>query len=73
MQPHNVISAFAGTTDRRDRKRRRVGGQNRIVMQYSFEIAKKRALDGQVLNDRLDHQVAFGECSQLHLAHTTRQ
>ena len=46
-----------GFRDSRDRQRRRVGRQDRVVRQERFKALKQRLLDGQVFDNRLDDEI----------------
>ena len=47
--------------DGRDRQRRGVGRQRGRGRDHRLEFLEQRALDGQVLDHRLDHEVAAGQ------------
>ena len=48
-----------------DRERRGVGREDRVAPRQSVELREERLFDGEVLDDRLDDEVAVGEVLEL--------
>src|SRR3990172_6905822 len=57
--------AGRGGSDRGHGKRGGVRGEDRVGADESVELAKEQALRLQLLDDRLDHEVAAGEVAEL--------
>ena len=48
-----------------DRKRRGVGREDRSGLGDAVEFGEERRLHGEILDDRLDHQIAVGEVAEV--------
>ena len=48
-----------------DRQRRGVGGEDRVGLDDRVEFGEQRLLDGEVLDDALDHEVGERELGQI--------
>ncbi|KFF32578.1 hypothetical protein G039_0334180 [Pseudomonas aeruginosa VRFPA01] len=65
MQAGDPSGITAGRGDGGDRQRRGVAGENRLVVEHLFQLAEQRLLGAQVLDNRLDHQLAGAEDPQV--------
>ena len=65
VQPQHPFGAPRGGRQLRDRDRRRVGRDQRVLPQHLVELREDRGLDVVVLDDRLDHQLTAGQRVQL--------
>ena len=61
VKPADAAGLLASGRDRRDRQRRRVARDQAIVADDRLQLREQGLLGGEILDDRLDHDVAAGK------------
>ena len=59
------LRAAQGAGDRGDGQRRGVGGQDRIGSDHGLQLAEQAPLDGEILDDGLDHESAGAKVGEV--------
>jgi hypothetical protein len=65
VHAHHAPRVRAGAGERGHRERRGVGGEHRVGGDRGLEAREQRALHGEVLDHRLDHEPARGEGAEV--------
>ena len=65
VKARDAFRTRAARRNRGDRQRRRIRRQNAALADHRFEVAKEFALDLELFDDRLDHDVAIRQIARL--------
>ncbi len=65
MQPRDALRPTAASRDRRDRQRRRVGCEDRIVLGKPVEVLEQRLLGVELLDDGLDDDICGSDLREI--------